>query len=747
MGGIMPCSRNQTRFGHPAVMAIVFGIFLSLSRPVQADFPVYTSNPFSFPVAEKVHGDPTLGSKGDQFFVEDLDGDGLPDFTFRSGTRLYAYSHEGKFMWSYKIRNPGGNGGAKHGAADTDGDGRMEVVALDSAGVLVILDGAGGNPERQVPVENLMAGQRAGHVILANLRGLGDRDAVVQTLDVTPEGSGYKYYLNRSLIAFNLETGAELWRVEQDATLKNGIHEGYWGQAHGPALAADVDLDGMDEVIGADMIDQDGRILNFNYPPYWVDLATIYVDHLDGITAGDFRPDLPGLEWVIMEEDNAGYETYFSAMLSADGIIWRKKPESLLKDPAFFRGNLAGHQYFEAQNAAAGNFDAGLPHAEFYFSSRFNGGNGFSQNPWILDNTGELITHYRTDAVLPEGFNPHPTGGNGEGLEYVWTIDWDGSGRELITGMTRHYMGNAGVFDPMTGAPVWLTGREFPAVRSLFVYVADVSGDCREELLLCDSTASGPVMRVYWNEDPFAGLYRISKWKDPLYRRVKQNWNYYSPGNYMQREYQSLRLKVFLEGPYDAGLHAMRTGLADAGLLPLQSPYVRAPATAASLPSGALDWIMVELKNPENGGTVYIGSHLLRKDGVVLGDADNPEMLVMPILEGPYWILVHHRNHLSLCSAGPLSFVSSATTEYDFTVDPAGSLENSAVRLADGNWCTRAGDCNQDFMVTLGDYQKAYEAFGQAGYHDSDFDMDGSVSGSDLQAVLKNRNSDAKMPE
>ncbi|MBN1893756.1 VCBS repeat-containing protein [bacterium] len=730
-----------------AGIRIVLGMLLFLSGSARADFPVYASNPFSFSIPEKVHGDPTLGSKGDQFFAVDLDGDRLPDFTFRSGTRLYAYAHDGRFMWSHPIRNPGGNGGAKHAAADTDGDGRMEIVALDSAGVLVILDGAGGIPEKYIPIGNLSAGQRAGHVMIANLRGRGDRDAIVQTIDVTPEGSGFRYYLNRSLIAVNLETGGELWRVEQDNTLKNWIYEGYWGQAHGPAVAADVDLDGMDEVLGANMIDQDGRIVNLHYPVDWVDLGTSYVDHLDAVSIGDFRPDLPGLEWIILEEDNTGYETYFTALLSAQGILWRKKPESLKQDPSFFRGNLLGDQCFEAQNAAVGNFDPYRPHAEFYFSSRFNGDNGFSQHPWILDHAGDLAAHYSTRAVLPAGFNPHPSGGNGEGLEYVWTIDWDGSGRDHITGMTRHYKGNAGVFDPMTGAPLWLTGREFPAVRSLWIYAADVAGDSREELILCDSTDTGPVLRIYWNENPFSGLYRVHKWKDPLYRRIKQNWNYYSPGNYTQRECLSLRLKVFLEGPYDEESHAMRPGLAESDLLPHQSPYSQAPATVASFPEGTLDWILIELKDPDKGETVYAGSHLLRGDGVVLGDTDNPETIVMPVLNGSYWILIHHRNHLPLCSAAPVSFASSGTVEYDFTGGPDAGFPDAAVRLPDGKYCTRAGDCNQDGMVTLGDYGKIYRALGTVGYRDSDIDMDGVVSDPDLGAVLRNRNADAKIPE
>ena len=63
-------------------------------------------------------------------------------------------------------------------------------------------------------------------------------------------------------------------------------------------------------------------------------------------------------------------------------------------------------------------------------------------------------------------------------------------------------MGNVGVFDAMSGDAVFHTGFDFPAVLSVFTYVVDISGDRREELIICDVTESGPVIRIYWNEKP-----------------------------------------------------------------------------------------------------------------------------------------------------------------------------------------------------------------------------------------------------
>jgi len=41
-----------------------------------------------------------------------------------------------------------------------DGDGKIEIAALDSAGLLVILDGAGGILEKEIPITKLLTGQR-----------------------------------------------------------------------------------------------------------------------------------------------------------------------------------------------------------------------------------------------------------------------------------------------------------------------------------------------------------------------------------------------------------------------------------------------------------------------------------------------------------------------------------------------------------------------------------------------------------
>jgi len=215
---------------------------------LQAQDPQYGSNPFTFSIPEPVYGDPNLGSTGDQFFAVDLNHDGLLDFSFRSETKLYAYDHDGTQMWNKSISHPQGNGGAKHAAADIDGDGQIEIIALNNADQLLIYNGSNGTLERTIDIPGIGTAQIASHVAVANLRGHGDRDVIVQTEDILPQGSTYKYYINRALIALDLETLPlnTLWTVEQDDNLSypesgfGGIYEGYWGQAHGSFVCADI---------------------------------------------------------------------------------------------------------------------------------------------------------------------------------------------------------------------------------------------------------------------------------------------------------------------------------------------------------------------------------------------------------------------------------------------------------------------------------------------------------------------------
>jgi len=483
-------------------------------RILLCDFPEYNSNPFTFSVPEPIHG------WGTHIFVVDINGDGLLDFTYRSESKLYVYDHYGSKLWDKSIPNPGVNHGTKHGAADIDGDGVVEIVAVNNSNQVIVFDGRNGNVEVTIDI-TVDQYQTAGHVAIANFRGQGDRDILVQTVDQSDTGPGY--YINRTLIALRCDTYTELWRVEQDRNTGNGYYEGYWGPAHGSFLCADIDRDGKDEVIGVNMIDDNGIPVSLGYPASWVGQDPGgYIDHIDAMSIGDYLPDRPGLEWILTEEDWKGQTDWHATLMSSDGVIWRKEV------------NLFTYEWErEPQNVAVGNFDDDRAGIEVWLRSRF--GSDRSQHPWLFDAAGTLFSDYETVNTLPSGFNTDPDYGNKEGLETIWTIDWTGAKQEHIAAKARHNHGNVGVFDAVTGEALWTTVGSDPLVKASSIYVADVAGDGREEVILFDETDSK--IKVYWNEASNPNDSRPDKWNDPLYQRIKQNWNYYSPGSYTYGEY------------------------------------------------------------------------------------------------------------------------------------------------------------------------------------------------------------------
>jgi hypothetical protein len=526
-------NRKQTI---PLILAI--GIVFSFGS-VQGDWPEYPTNPYTFPIADEIWG------YYSSFFTADLDGDGLLDYTCRSKTTLYAYDHWGAPMWSAAIPYPGvniNNHAVKHAAGDVDGDGAVEIVALHYApGVnqVVVLDGATGAEEDRFDVV-VGTNQMVGHVRIVNLRGLGDRDIIVQTMDTSTEGSDIAYYLNRTLIAYRLDTHAVLWRVEQDRNPANGYYEGYWGSAHGSFIAADADNDGKDEVVGGNYVDDNGVVVSLSYPSGWVgaNVTDRYVDHFDAVTVGDFRPDLPGLEWVVVEEDNysngsvpSDYYNYHTAMLKTTGILWRRETTLYPIPPS------AAEKEREPHAVAVGNFTADYSQGESWMSSRGPMYNTLldHQHPWVFNSEGNQITDYNISERLPSGFNASIPYGNRAGVASATTIDWFGVPTDQMAASARHIDGNFGLLDAMTGIPFWSSTGRVPAMRVSMLYVADVAGDSREEIIVYDSTDCK--IKIYWNAEPNTNQPKPSKWDDPLYVRLKQNWNYYQPGSYTYGDY------------------------------------------------------------------------------------------------------------------------------------------------------------------------------------------------------------------
>ncbi len=711
--------------------AFVFLLFISLTVSASDQ---YTDNPKVF----SVMGIPA--GFGDHFMAFDVNRDGKLDYLYRTVDKVYAYSHDGDFLWERLIELPGQEKNAvKHsvnGATLAAGDiylnGLAEVLVMNDDNQVVILEGITGESIDTLTIL-VNSNQEATYLQIVNLRGQGDVDLIVQTTDEKGEGAppGEKqyFYINRSIIAYRLDTKAELWRVNQDRAGSSGetLYEGYWGQAHGSFFAADADGDGLDEVIGATMIDHDGTLVDLAYPRGWVGTdQNTFTDHLDCIAVGNFFPDAVGLAWCLTQEDHWGTsDEWHTALVNKDGVIWRE-------ETALF--SLSDK---EPQNAAVGRFSSSSEPVYVWNRSRFenvdNSGNG--QQPWVFDNTGVQAATYFQKDFLPEGFSEDTR----NGVEVIWTIDWDGSGKEHIAAKARRSRWHAGVFDAITANPEWTSlSLLSDTMYVVTLYAADVSGDSREELIVFDKTDT--TIKIFHNSAPFTDT-NPDKWDDPLYRRLKQNWDYYSPGSYTAGDPVQLSVRVFLEGPYNSGASAMNTSLLSGGHLPAASPYPQAPkilVSADDIPADAVDWVMIELRAALDRHAVYRHSAFLRSDGQIMDENGNAYVNVFADKNNSYYIVIRHRNHLAVVSERPVNF-STGTASWDFTDNLAQYYGNDAALLMEGVYGMWAGDGNQSGIVTIADINVSLNNRDHVGYHLGDHNLSGIVTISDANIAFKNR--------
>ena len=433
--------------------------------------PQYEENPFSFVLDIPAPEDSAGG-----IIVADLDRDGLLDYVVTVPGHIAAYGHAGNKLWvahidvrvgasSERVGLPGHNGPGVQ-AADIDGDNHTEVLFLTQDSRLHVMAGANGEKKWSVALEPPEGAERWEHAVVANFRGKGLRDVLLQATNA--EG----YRVGHHLAAFALDA------LEQGRTEPLWQRDDFLACAHNGARIADLDGDGRHEVLSGDVLSPTGE-LRYKIP---------LKGHIDSIFVADVRPDVPGLEVVALEEGGGNRVFLFNA----EGLLWE-----------------TDYQHWEPQNAAVGQFDLGHAGLEVWCRSRFN----THQKPFVFDALGQLITQYEMDNVAPEDWTA-------SGVEVIYAIHWTGDGRQLAAAKERHTSGDVAVFDPISGAFV----ARFEDKADRF-FVADVSGDWREELVVL----AGNELRIYHNPEPNPNPHRPRLWRQPHYRDSRMTYNYYSP--------------------------------------------------------------------------------------------------------------------------------------------------------------------------------------------------------------------------
>lgn len=466
----------------------VFGVLSCASMQRRAEWPQYDSNPFIISLDVPAPQD----DKG-SIVVADLNGDGLKDYLVTVPGHIAAYDNGGRKLWILKadIRLsmdseqwglPGQHAPGVQ-AADVDRDGRMEVLFLTEESTIHALDGRTGSAEWAAkPVVPQGAAQWE-HLVVASFHGQGDTDLLLQATNK----DGYR--MGRYLSAHRI------------SDLRKGNLEPVWQMddfpacAHTAARVADLDLDGKDEVIGGALVSSEGKRL-YQFP---------LTGHIDAVAIGDVRPDLPGLEVVALEEgDRRSKERDRVFLANVGGLIWQ-----------------ANHENREPQDEAVGDFDPARPGLEIYCRNRGTGlaanpiakekfpANGY-QKPFVLDARGNVISDYSTKDVMPEGWTLM-------GLQVCQAIHWDGAARALVVATEREQNGNVALIDPL-GGKFLLHLNDEKADR---LFVADVSGDWREEIIILN----GSELHIYHSQQPNPDPDHARFWDEPHYGRNKMTWN------------------------------------------------------------------------------------------------------------------------------------------------------------------------------------------------------------------------------
>lgn len=441
------------------------------------DWPVYDTNPFVIELDIPAPQDSAGG-----IVAWDLNNDGLMDYLVTVPGHVAAYAHDGRKLWNHAVDLRIGGSSEREGlpghhgpgvtAGDTNGDGKTEVLYLTNDRVLHVVDGATGKTRWTAQPPHPEGAARWEHLALANFRGKGERDLLLQATNE----SGYRVGHHIAAYALKDLRRARYTPLWQRADFTTCAHNG--------ARLADLNGDGRDEVLGGQIVSAEGEFL-CNIP---------LRGHIDALMVADVVPGRPGLEVVAVEEggrrgDLPGNRVF---VYGRDSLIWETH-----------------YQQWEPQNAAVGDFDPEVPGLEIWCRSRFNE----YQKPFVFSAAGELLAQYDLDATAPEGWST-------AGVEVIHTIDWTGGPRQLAAAKERHTEGDVAIFDPMTGEFV----AHFTESANR-LYVADVAGDWREEIIVL----SGNTLRIYANDAPNPNPDRPRLWTRNHYAHSKRIHNYYSP--------------------------------------------------------------------------------------------------------------------------------------------------------------------------------------------------------------------------
>lgn len=140
----------------------------------------------------------------------------------------------------------------------------------------------------------------------------------------------------------------------------------------------------------------------------------------------------------------------------------------------------------------------------------------------------------------------------------------------------------------------------------------------------------------------------------------------------------TLSVKVNLSANYNNGTKQMSNEFRSRNMMPLSQPYNQAPfnysgleayVNAQSIPTDAVDWVIVEIKDL-NKNSVITKALILKQNGYVV-DTNGSQNIALSTFTPPqgynYQVVVRHRNAIAIATNQNINFSSNTNTAVDFT--------------------------------------------------------------------------------
>lgn len=204
------------------------------------------------------------------------------------------------------------------------------------------------------------------------------------------------------------------------------------------------------------------------------------------------------------------------------------------------------------------------------------------------------------------------------------------------------------------------------------------------------------------------------------------------------------KIKVYLEGAWNG------SNLVSTTNIPLSQPYNTAPwnyngtETLTSLPTGAVDWVLIEAKSSVEGATLDRRACLLMSNGS-LRELDGTEgAKLRNLTAGSYYLVVRHRNHLPIMSVNAITLPNLSA--YNFTTSAESALGTAALKHIGSVYALYAGDLNANGTITNADFNQYTTQISQYGYRSSDCNMNGVVETIDFNLYRQNSSQIAIAP-